>query len=210
MSLTRTEPPPATDAAIITGFWRALALRGWHGLTMRDVAAEAGLSLAALRRRFASPLAILEAHGRAVDAAVLEGTVDDAGATPRDRLFDILMRRLDELQPHRDGVGRLLRELPGTPLLALWLATRLPNSMAWMLEAAGIEASGPFGLARAKGLGLVWLRTLQVWEKDESPDLSASMAALDRALDGADRAARTLGLATDEPPSPTQHSPEPV
>ena len=180
--------------AIIPAFWRALAERGWHGLTMRDVAAEAGISLAGLRRVFDCPQAILEAHGRAVDAAVLEGTVDDPGASARDRLFDVLMRRLDALQPDRAGVVRLLHDLPTSPLLALWLSTKMLPSMAWMLEAAGLDATGPAGLLRAKGLGTVWLSALRAWEKDDSADLSATMAALDRALDRADRIARMFGF----------------
>lgn len=180
---------------ILPAFWRVLAERGWRGVTMRGIAAEAGLPLAELRRSFDCPQALLAAHGRAVDAAVLEGTVDDPGASARDRLFDVLMRRIDALQPDRAGVVRLMHDLPTTPLLALWLAAHTTPSMAWMLEAAGLDATGPSGLLRAKGLGTVWLATLRAWEKDESADLSATMAALDRALDQADRVARMFGFA---------------
>lgn len=187
------------DPAIISAFWRVLAGSGWHGLTLRAIAAEAGLPLAELRRQAASPLHILAAHQRAMDAAVLDGTVDDLGSTPRDRLFDVLMRRLDALQPDRPGVIRLLRALPRTPLLALWLAPRQASSMAWMLEAAGLEAAGPAGALRVQGLGAVWLAALRAWEKDESEDLSGTMAALDRALDQADRVARWLRMAPREP-----------
>jgi len=188
--------------AIISAFWRVLADRGWHGVTMHGIAAEAGTSLAELRRSFECPRAILEAHGRAVDAAVLEGTIDDPSASTRDKLFDVLMRRLDALQPDRAGVVRLLHDLPTSPLLALWLSTKMLPSMAWMLEAAGLDANGPSGLVRAKGLGTVWLAALRAWEKDESVDLSATMAALDRALDRADRIARMLGFAPRELAAP--------
>ncbi|TCH96800.1 TetR/AcrR family transcriptional regulator [Roseococcus sp. SYP-B2431] len=185
--------------AIISAFWRVLADRGWHGVTMRGIAAEAGIPLAELRRSFDGPQAILAAHGRTVDAAVLEGTVDDPSASARDRLFDVLMRRLDALQPDRAGVVRLMHDLPTAPLLALQLSTQMLPSMAWMLEAAGLDATGPSGLLRAKGLGTVWLAGLRAWEKDESADLSATMAALDRALDRADRIARMFGFAPREP-----------
>lgn len=188
--------------AIIPAFWRVLADRGWHGVTFSGIAAEAGIPLAELRRAFDCPQGILEAHGRAVDATVLEGTVDDPGASARDRLFDVLMRRLDALQPDRAGVVRLMHDLPTAPLLALWLSTKMLPSMAWMLEAAGLDATGPSGLLRAKGLGTVWLATLRAWEKDESADLSATMAALDRALDRADRLARMFGFAPKEPEAP--------
>ncbi|MCU0887955.1 MAG: TetR family transcriptional regulator [Rubritepida sp.] len=188
----------ASDEPIFGAFWRVIAGSGWTGFSMRAVAAEAGVPLAELRRRFPSPLALFRAHAAAVDAAVIEGTLDDETSTARDRLFDVLMRRLDAMQMHRAGILRLLRDLPRDPALALWFAREQPRSMAWMLEAAGLEASGWQGAARVQGLGAVWLATLRAWEKDESADLSATMAALDRALDRADRAARSLGLGRGE------------
>lgn len=193
-----SDAPPASDDMIFGAFWRVIAGSGWRGFSMRAVAAEAGLPLAELRRRFATPLALFRAHAEAVDAAVIEGTVDDETSTARDRLFDVLMRRLDAMQMHRAGILRLLDDLPRDPALALWFAAEQPRSMAWMLEAAGLEASGWQGAARVQGLGAVWLATLNAWRKDESADLSATMAALDRALDRADRAARSLGLGRDE------------
>jgi AcrR family transcriptional regulator len=202
-------PDPVPDAGLLAAFWRVLAGTGWEGLTLRAVAAEAGVPLVELRRRFPGPLAFLRAHLAAVDREVIEGTVDDASSTARDRLFDVLMRRLDAMQPHRAGIARLMKDLPRDPALALWLAAQLPCAMAWMLEAAGLEATGPKGAARAHGLAAVWLAALRAWEKDDTQDLSATMAALDRALDRADRAARSLGLGRDAAPDPdTQPKPE--
>ncbi|MCX8133559.1 MAG: TetR family transcriptional regulator [Roseococcus sp.] len=191
-------PEPGADSALLAAFWRVLAGTGWAGLTLRAVAAEAGVPLAELRRRFPGPLAFLRAHLAAVEQEVIAGTVEDATSTARDRLFDVLMRRLDAMQPHRAGIIRLMRDLPRDPALALWLAAQMPASMAWMLEAAGLEAGGPKGAARAHGLAVVWLAALRAWEKDETQDLSPTMAALDRALDRADKAARTLGLGREE------------
>ena len=191
-------PPPAVDDPVLTAFWRVLAGSGWSALTLRAVAAEAGVPLSEIRRRFGCQLGLLRAHAAALDAGVIEGTLDDATSTARDRLFDVLMRRIDLMQADRAGIIRLMRDLPRDPFLALWLATEQPRAMGWMLEAAGLEASGPRGALRAQGLGVVWLATLRAWEKDESADLSATMAALDRALDQADRAARSFGLGREE------------
>ncbi len=207
-----TEHPsePGPDP-VFPAFWNVVALQGWPRTTMRAVAREAGLPLDRLRRRFRHPLDILLAFERAVDEEVLAGTVDDAGSAPRDRLFDVLMRRLDALQPHRAGILRLAEDLPWDPVAAASLAARLPLAMGWMLEAADIPANGPKGAARAHGLGLVWLDALRAWRKDSSQDLSATMAALDKALDRADRAARALGLGgASRPVGETQPQPEVV
>jgi hypothetical protein len=61
------------------------------------------------------------------------------------------------------------------------------RSQSWMLEAAGIGASGPRGALRAQGAALMFARVLSVWIDDEEPGLDRTMAALDRALASAER-----------------------
>lgn len=185
------------DRRLIAGFWTVIAAHGWCGLTRRRVAEAAGASLAELHARAPGPLDLLKLHGQAMDQAVLVGAVPGAaldGNTPRDRVFDVLMRRIDALQPHRAGVLRLAEDLKRDPLLALLIVARLPLSMAWMLEAAALDASGLAGLARAQGLAAVWLAVIRAWAQDETADLGPTMAALDRALDRAEQVARTLRL----------------
>jgi AcrR family transcriptional regulator len=183
-----------SEARLVAGLWRVVARHGWDGLTMRRVSAASGVSLAELRRRCPTPSVLLALHNRVVDQQVLEGTVPDTGDTPRERLFDVLMRRVDALQPHRRGVLRLLDEALTDPVLALALFSGLPRSMAWMLEAARIGTDGFAGALRANGLAAVWLYTLRAWARDNTEDLGPTMAALDRALDRAEQTARTLGL----------------
>lgn len=183
-----------TDTKLVVGLWQAVARHGWDGLTMRRVSAASGVPLAELRRRCPTPMHLLALHGRVVDAQVLEGTVPDTGDTPRERLFDVLMRRLDAMQPHRRGILRLLDDALADPVLALTLFSALPRSMAWMLEAAQIGTDGWGGALRANGLVGVWLYAARAWSRDATEDLGPTMAALDRALDRAEQAARTIGL----------------
>ena len=192
--MSETTAATDSDARLVAGLWRVVARHGWNGLTMRRVSAASGVSLAELRRRCPTPSVLLALHGRVVDQQVLEGTVPDAGDTPRERLFDVLMRRIDALQPHRHGILRLLDEALTDPVLALVLASGLPRSMAWMLEAAQIGTDGLSGALRANGLAAVWLYTARAWARDTTEDLGPTMAALDRALDRAEQAARTIGL----------------
>ncbi len=182
------------DDALVAALWRVIELHGWPGLTMGRLAAESGVPLATLRDRFPSRLDPLILHGRRMDHAVLSGTVPGQGGAARDRLFDVLMRRLDAMQPHRAGILRFLRDMRRDPSLAALLGPQLSLSMRWMLDAAEIEGNG--GQRRIIALGLVgvWLATVRAWAEDESEDLGTTMAALDRALDRAEQIARTLRL----------------
>jgi len=201
----RDSPSPA----LLDAFWRVVAREGWHGTTFARIAAESGETLADLRGRYPTPVALLRAHARAVDQAVLEGTVPQQGGmgqhgfgSARDRIFDLLMRRLDALAPHREGVLRMQRDLMRDPLSALLLSPILMASMAWTLEGAGISTAGVAGALRVQGLAGVWIATARAWEGDESVDLGTTMAALDRALDRAESIARTLRLTDEEADAP--------
>ena len=128
--------------------------------------------------------------GAFTDQAALAGVTEDG--SPRDRLFDMLMRRFDALQTQRDGVRALMRALPGDPALALLMGLSTQGSMAWLLGAAGLKATGLGGVLRSKGLTAVWIYALRAWERDDSPDLSGTVAALDRALGRAEQVGNWL------------------
>lgn len=183
---------PGFDQALIAACFRFAAEHGWRNLQIAAAAREAGLSMARARLRFPSRLAILVRFGRLADAAALGEPAGEEGI--RDRLFGLLMRRLDVFQAHREGVLALLRSLPCRPETALFLALRTEASMRWMLDAAGASTTGLTGRLRSKGLVAVWLWTLRAWERDDSADLAPTMAALDQALARAERAAGWLAL----------------
>lgn len=180
---------------IIEAFLALLSEKRFAAIGFDDIAQRTGLSLAQLRSEFASTLAILAAHIKATDRAVLaQDTADMAEEPARERLFDVLMRRLDVLAAHRDAVRSLLRSARTNPPLALALNGLAVRSQQWMLTAAGIGASGPGGMIRAQGLAMLFASVLQTWAEDDNPDQARTMAALDRALA---RGQRVLGLLDD-------------
>jgi ubiquinone biosynthesis protein COQ9 len=190
--------PISSDESLIAALWHVIAAHGWPGLSMRRLAAEAGTDTAALRERFPTRLDLLLLHGRVMDQAVLAGTIPGQGGSARDRVFDVLMRRLDAMQPHRAGILRLFEDMRRDPALALALAPHIGVAMRWMLEAAEIEAKSCEARLLALGLAGVWLATIRAWARDDSADMGATMAALDSALDRAERIARPLGLLRGE------------
>jgi AcrR family transcriptional regulator len=188
----------AFDSALIAAAFQVIAEHGWGRLSVADAARSGGLPLARARERFPSRAAVLLRFGRLADQAGLAETPADG--TTRDKLFYLLMRRIDAVQAHRAGVLALLHGLPAHPATALMLALANRRSMRWMLGAAGVPTVGINGELRVKGLLAVWLWTIRTWRTDDSTDLSATMAALDAALQRAERAAAWLGWRQAPPP----------
>jgi AcrR family transcriptional regulator len=187
---TQTAAPRGTydrDKAI-EALMALLAEHSFEQIGLAEVAGRAGLKLSQLRAEFGSTLAIVAAHIKDIDRAVLAGGGADMAEEPaRERLFDVLMRRLEALAPHKEAVHSLLRSARCNPGLALALNAMAVRSQQWMLEAAGIGASGPKGALRAQGAALMFARVLSVWFNDDEPGLDRTMAALGRGLASAER-----------------------
>lgn len=182
---------PLRDHAIQAALDLAAAI-GWDRVTMNDIAESCGYSLADLCDMFEDRAAILAAYGRRIDRAVLDRVHVDPAASERDRLFDVLMERFDVLNENRAGLLAILSGLRADPRQAVTGLPHLGRSMTWMLEAANIDTIGPRGAATAVGLLGVYLYAVKAWIKDESPDMAKTMAALDKALDRAEKLARFL------------------
>jgi AcrR family transcriptional regulator len=179
----RGEPTgDAIDPIILAGLRLAEQL-GWENVALRDIAEEAQVPFSQLYRHYSSKQAILNGFSRAVDTRLLAlSESDPPEGSARDRLFDLVMRRLDLLQPHREALRAVLHAGRRDPLAAACGLRSLARSMASLLEAAGISAEGIAGMVRVKGLGAIYLATLRRWLADDSEDKAATMAALDRML----------------------------
>jgi len=176
------EPRDESDRIIDAALAR-IAQDGWRRLSLAAIAAEAGLPILRVYRNFRSKQAILCGFLRRVDEAVLaEPPPAEEDERPRDRLFDLLMRRFDALRPYKPALAVLRRELPGDPAAALCVAVSLLRSMRWMLEAADIVTSGVRGALAVRLTGAAYVTATRVWQHDDAPDLGQTMAALDGRL----------------------------
>ncbi len=189
------------DQKLVTAVFEQAALVGWADVNIALAARDAGLALPRVRTRFPGRGAVLLRFGVLADqAALADGSPE---ALPRERLFDMLMLRFDALQRHRPGVLALMAALRTDPATGMLLYGATLRSMKWLLDAAAIPTSGVLGAVRIHGLLALWLYSLRAWEQDESADLSATMAAVDRGLDRAVKAeASWPGAATPAPTIP--------
>jgi AcrR family transcriptional regulator len=178
----------AKDTAL-DAFIRLIADKGFAEVALRDVAEASGLSLADLYRLYPDKVALAAAFMARIDNAVLASTPtrSDPEETARDRLFDVMMRRYDTLRPYREALRALRRAGTRDPMLALAIGPALRRSMAAMLEAAAVPSDGLTGALRQNGLLAIHYAVSRVYDKDDTADLSKTMAALDSRLKMAER-----------------------
>jgi AcrR family transcriptional regulator len=182
-SADRTDRGVRGSDPVVAAFMALLAEKPIEQIGFAEIAERAGISLDELRARYDSTLAILAAQIKEIDRIVLAGIdADLAEEPPRERLFDVLMRRIEALSPHKEAVRSLARSASRNPGLACALNGLAVRSQQWMLTAADISAAGPRGMIRAQGLAVLFAGVLRTFVDDDDPGRAKTMAALDRAL----------------------------
>lgn len=176
-----TKRAPKPDL-LMTAF-ALLAEQGWAGLSLVSLAARADCSLVEIHRQLPGRRAILLELALRVDEAML--AIDQGeltGLPARDKLFELIMRRLDALAPFRAGLTRLAGDARRDPCILLSTLCRLDRSLRWMQELAGLRAHGLRARLQRRGLTAVYGQALRVWLTDDSGDLAKTMAELDTLL----------------------------
>jgi AcrR family transcriptional regulator len=168
---------------IIDATFAVVPTQGWRRLSLAAIAEAAELPILRVYRVFPSKQAILGGLHRRIDEIVLaDPSPAEPDERPRDRLFDLLMRRFDALQPYKPALDVLRRELPGEPMTVLCAGVLLLRSMRWMLEAVDIPTGGIRGSVAINLAAAAYLSAMRVWQRDDTPDLAPTMAALDARL----------------------------
>ena len=166
---------------------------GWATAGLDDVARRANLALTDVTALASDKMALLALLLDRIDTATLSAADPEAAeAEVRERLFDLIMARFDALAPIKPAMVALMAGVLDDRADSLAAARPFGRSLARLLAAAGVDTQGLGGWLRLNGLGLVYLATFRVWSQDDSPDLGATMAELDKRLGQADGAARWL------------------
>jgi AcrR family transcriptional regulator len=174
---------PGGRKAVIEALMRLAADRPWNDIELTDIAAEAGVSLSEMRDMFPSKGAILDGFTRMIDKQVIEGTNDDlVGEPARERVFDIIMRRLDAMAPYKAALRRISMALRSDLGSLAALNRSALNSQRYMLAAAGIPTEGPLNFIKLQGMVLTQAAVTETWFDDDDPTLARTMARIDREL----------------------------
>lgn len=184
---TPTDPKPD----LLELAFALIAERGWRRFSLTEVARRADLPLAEVRAELPDRAAPVRALARRADARMLDLRAAELdGLSPRERVFELVMRRLDALEPFKPGLRALARQAPADPGLLAAGACNLARLADRLLDAAETEA-GPLTAAVARNaLGAVYARVAAVWLDDDTPDLARTLAELDRRLQQAESLAR--------------------
>ena len=118
---------------------------------------------------------------------------------PRERLRDLMQSWFDALASHRRVSAQMLAAKLYLSHPHHWvpLIFTLSRTVQWLRDAAGLDAAGRRRQVEEVGLSALFLATLFVWAKDETPGQERSRNFLESRLSEADRVMARLWPARD-------------
>lgn len=156
-----------------TGPWREVTLVQLAHAASRPVSDFYGASLGDA----------VDAAEEAFDRAIGDNLDElDPNQSVRDRLFELIMRRFEAMEPHRAAVLAMEQGGDRDPVLMAAAHQRHVRCARWVLALSGLEADGMTGNARAQGLGVIIGQARAAWRGDDAGDFAKTMASLDKNL----------------------------
>lgn len=198
----KPEAKPATDTPkadprtiAIEALMALVADHGWKDVELAQVAEKAGMPLSSLRDLFPSKGAMLAGFGRLLDKAVLDNANPDLiGEPAHERVFDLMMRRIDAMAPYKPALAEIRRAIQRDLVSAAALNQSALNSWRYLLGSVGIPVEDELGMLKIQGAVIVFARTADTWLDDSDESMAKTMATLDKELK---KGERILGFAED-------------
>lgn len=156
----------------------------WNDILLSDIAMAACVAQEDMDLLFSCKSDIIAAYARNVDHQLsdeMNGAFGDSDSL-HDKLFDIFMARFDILNQNRLAVISIINGLTLDPAQGIQSLSTLCNSINTIMDIAEIETHGWQGAIKISALSAIYLKSLRDWVKDDTPDMAATMAGLDKSL----------------------------
>jgi AcrR family transcriptional regulator len=177
-----------TKKDIVKAALQISAELGWESVSLESIANTMDIQISEIKEHFIDKYDILIEYNKEIDQRLLSTfTTIEEDTSVKDRLFDIVMERFDILNENRDAVLSILSGHKSDPKLNLFSMPYFLRSICIMMKAAGINMDNRSSSLKAFGLSCIYFKVLCIWKSDDSPDLSKTMACLDKALYKADK-----------------------
>lgn len=155
----------------------------WESLSLHQVAAALGISLADIYPHYRTKDELVDAWFDRADKAML-GVALTAALPAAQRIEQAIKHWLGALAPYHKLTGQMLlyKLEPGHIHLQLAGILRLSRTVQWLREAAQLQASGAARIGQELALSALFIAVFIYWLNDRSVAQQHSLALLQRKL----------------------------
>ena len=190
------------DQKIIAALFAELDETDFSDITLADIATRASLPHGTLYQTAGDMVQLVcYVLDRLDEIALRDSEADFAEAQDAsiyDKLLEGMIHRFEIFTPYKHGISALQRACIRRPDLGLAMLCQLHQTLNKLLSLSGDDKAGWRRAIRIKGVAGVVMKTGAVWLKDDSPDLSQTINALDTELRRAEEWAISLKVLSPE------------
>ena len=157
---------------------------GWKSFSLQKLSYAEKIPINEIKIFFKSEITILDEFSKMIDIKV-EKSFDYEELTKtsvKDNLFELIMLRLEYMQPYRNALKSIKSSFKSDPLVAKSVAKNVMNSLDFYLELTNAYNDSFLDIFKKKSIFLIYSYIFMIWLEDDSDELSKTMSELDKLL----------------------------
>ena len=157
---------------------------GWKSFSLQKLSYAEKIPINEIKIFFKSEITILDEFSKMIDTKV-EKSFDYEELTNtsvKDNLFELIMLRLEYMQPYRNALKSIKSSFKSDPLVAKSVAKNVMNSLDFYLELTNAYNDSFLDIFKKKSIFLIYSYIFMIWLEDDSDELSKTMSELDKLL----------------------------
>ena len=157
---------------------------GWKSFSLQKLSYAEKIPINEIKIFFKSEITILDEFSKMIDIKV-EKSFDYEELTKtsvKDNLFELIMLRLEFMQPYRNALKSIKESFKSDPLVAKSVAKNVMNSLDFYLELTNAFNDSFLDIFKKKSIFLIYSYIFMIWLEDDSDELSKTMSELDKLL----------------------------
>jgi len=157
---------------------------GWKSFSLQKLSYAEKIPINEIKIFFKSEITILDEFSKMIDIKV-EKSFDYEELTKtsvKDNLFELIMLRLEYMQPYKNALKSIKSSFKSDPLVAKSVAKNVMNSLDFYLELTNAFNDSFLDIFKKKSIFLIYSYIFMIWLEDDSDELSKTMSELDKLL----------------------------
>ena len=157
---------------------------GWKSFSLQKLSYAEKIPINEIKFFFKSEITILDEFSKMIDIKV-EKSFDyeeSTNTSVKDNLFELIMLRLEFMQPYRNALKSIKNSFKSDPQVAKSVAKNVMNSLDFYLELTNAFNDSFLDIFKKKSIFLIYSYIFMIWLEDDSSELSKTMSELDKLL----------------------------
>ena len=169
---------------LIKSSFKIIEESGWKSFSFQKLSYSEKVPIDEIKKFFKSEINILDEFSKMIDIKVEKNfDYEELGNTSvKDNLFELIMLRLELMQPYRNALKSIKSNFRSDPLIAKSVAKNVMNSLDFYLELTKAFNDSFLDIFKKKSIFLIYSYIFNIWLEDNSEELSKTMSELDKLL----------------------------